>query len=450
MSIERCRAVRAGLPSVVLVAFCSVIASCGDGSTAPEVTGPVVTIELSAASATLVSLGATYELDFTARDADGRVVSVASASWTSSAPAVATVDGSGAVTARLNGVATISATVGAVSASASVTVEQRPDALAFRAHPTAVEAGAEMGQPVEVEIQDAGGTIVRNVAREITLSLMDPAGTATIFGELAATTADGLATFSGISIDMAGSGYRLEATTSGLPSAESDPFDVLAPQLIPDRLAFLTQPQRTEARQPLSSVQVEILDVDGKRVTNSILEVLMELQSNRTRGSLAGETRAIAVNGVATFDGLVVDWPSEGFSLKATSEELDEAVSERFDVWIHFRSVDAGRLHSCAISTRDELYCWGRGDSGELGAGPEVTGTVTPAPVMGTLQWASVDAGQTSTCGVTLDGQAYCWGLNTTSVSSAMAAYSVATFQLPWLEATPSRSFGRPSMFRVA
>ena len=71
-----------------------------------------------------VALGATVQLSAQVLDADGEEVSVA-VHWESADPLVATVDASGRVTARANGVADITASVDSRSASATVTVQHR-------------------------------------------------------------------------------------------------------------------------------------------------------------------------------------------------------------------------------------------------------------------------------------------------------------------------------------
>lgn len=81
-----------------------------------------------------------------------------------------------------------------------------------------------------------------------------------------------------------------------------------------------------------------------------------------------------------------------------------------------FTEIEAGALHTCGVATGGAMYCWGLGDNGELGngdVGPQVE-TVAPIPVAGGLTFASVTSGEQHTCGVTISGEAYCWGANVT------------------------------------
>lgn len=86
-----------------------------------------------------------------------------------------------------------------------------------------------------------------------------------------------------------------------------------------------------------------------------------------------------------------------------------------------FIDVSAATDYTCAVSTAHDAYCWGRNFDNELGIGPPPTGPCTtngsctdsPVPVAGGLKFAMVSSGPGDhSCGVTLDGAAYCWGKN--------------------------------------
>ena len=76
-----------------------------------------------------------------------------------------------------------------------------------------------------------------------------------------------------------------------------------------------------------------------------------------------------------------------------------------------FQSLSAGSNHTCAITVQGEIYCWGLSASGQLGGG-FTDGLIqsTPALVFGEHSFKSVSAGRTHTCGVTTDDETYCWG----------------------------------------
>ena len=103
------------------------VAGCGDGATEPPPPDPPrpTTVAVTPATAELTALGATEQLRAEVRDQNGQVMTGATVTWASGSAAVATVDPTGLVTAAGNGTATITATAGSVSGSATVSVAQR-------------------------------------------------------------------------------------------------------------------------------------------------------------------------------------------------------------------------------------------------------------------------------------------------------------------------------------
>jgi len=73
-----------------------------------------------------------------------------------------------------------------------------------------------------------------------------------------------------------------------------------------------------------------------------------------------------------------------------------------------FVSVAAGESHSCAISIRGELSCWGTGEEGQLGL--DDTTRTDSLEKVSNLRFLRLDAGATHTCAVTFDNLLYCWG----------------------------------------
>src|SRR5262249_23244274 len=83
-------------------------------------------------------------------------------------------------------------------------------------------------------------------------------------------------------------------------------------------------------------------------------------------------------------------------------------------------SVTTGWAHSCGLTPAGVAYCWGDGTFGELGNGLMSTCVVAgasgiclgPVPVAGNLRFVALAAGSAHTCGLTTNGQLYCWGLD--------------------------------------
>jgi alpha-tubulin suppressor-like RCC1 family protein len=75
-----------------------------------------------------------------------------------------------------------------------------------------------------------------------------------------------------------------------------------------------------------------------------------------------------------------------------------------------FRQIMAGASHTCGVTADGRAYCWGR-NGGTLGNG-NANETSTPSAVVGGLTFRSIATGHSATCGVTAGGDLYCWGSN--------------------------------------
>jgi len=100
------------------------LSNVASGTTANS-TAPVATVTVSPASVSL-GVGATQTLTATMRDASGNILTGRSVTWSSSAPLLATVGGSGLVTGVAVGTASITAASEGQSGSAAVTITVLP------------------------------------------------------------------------------------------------------------------------------------------------------------------------------------------------------------------------------------------------------------------------------------------------------------------------------------
>ncbi len=81
---------------------------------------------------------------------------------------------------------------------------------------------------------------------------------------------------------------------------------------------------------------------------------------------------------------------------------------------ITFQLVSAGGSHTCALSLAQDLWCGGNNAEGELGDTSTNTHADTLRPVfgIGTVHYRTVSAGGLHSCALTVAGQARCWGYN--------------------------------------
>ena len=75
-----------------------------------------------------------------------------------------------------------------------------------------------------------------------------------------------------------------------------------------------------------------------------------------------------------------------------------------------FASVYAGTAHSCALTPAGEAWCWGSNDNQQLGTGSPNQMEFAPARVSTDLRFRTLAAGGMMTCGLTTAGEVYCWG----------------------------------------
>ncbi|MFQ5703923.1 MAG: RCC1 domain-containing protein [Gemmatimonadales bacterium] len=99
----------------------------------------------------------------------------------------------------------------------------------------------------------------------------------------------------------------------------------------------------------------------------------------------------------------------------STSVFTDNNTNNNDTVAVSFTAVEVGALHTCALTTAGEAYCWGSNGVGQLGTGDQVQRNV-PFPVVGGLTFQQISPGGTVTCGVVSSGvssgQVQCWGAN--------------------------------------
>ncbi len=113
------------------------------------VTGPLASVVFTATTSNLASLGAQFQFVAEGRDASGNPVVGQPISWTSTDPAVATVSGTGLVTAVTNGPTTITATANGFQTSILVTVQQ------VTASVVVTPAGASLGALGDTQLYSA-------------------------------------------------------------------------------------------------------------------------------------------------------------------------------------------------------------------------------------------------------------------------------------------------------
>jgi alpha-tubulin suppressor-like RCC1 family protein len=380
-----------------------------------------VTVTPASAS---IAPGATQPLSATGYDETDAAVPNVRFLWVSSNTNVAVVDTTGLVTGMGGGTATISAVGEGEPGNAVITVTGpalgAPYQLGFAVQPTTTTAGGAISPAIDVEIRDANGSLVPDARNTVTLAIANNPGGATLTGTKTVNANNGVARFSGLSMDRAAAGYTLLATSSSLQNTTSAPFAVNPGT--PTKVAFGTQPGNTEGNVAFApTVTATISDAFNNVVTSATNPVTLDFGVNIWKSvfapgsALLGTKTVNAVAGVATFPNLRVDKPGTGYTLTANAAGLTAGASDPFAVDLTVQQVRAAKMgnHTCAV-TSGGTYCWGYGGYGQLGDG---AGTFTSDSVArlvsGGQTFTQVAGGGRHTCALTAAGAAYCWGHNT-------------------------------------
>lgn len=274
--------------------------------------GDPASLVLSEESLDFTAIGATQLLRATALTADGDPIPNARILWSSTDPSVATVDGSGLVTALAQGHTEILASYQGLEAKAYVRVLPTPKDLAGIEILPASPRLTFLGQMVQLRAfgVDAEGNLLSEIlasweVEDESIARVDRFGVLESLAEgetsVRATVLDG--------------SLSTQTTVTVHP--------------LPARLTFLDAPASSTAGEPQPGpIRVEARDAGGHRVTTQGL--LVELAA-----VYGGERRPLGsgplVDGVVRFEGVVVERAGEEIRLEARHEQV-VAQSEPFRV----------------------------------------------------------------------------------------------------------------------
>jgi hypothetical protein len=99
--------------------------------------------------------------------------------------------------------------------------------LVFVAEPSTAHAGAFITPAVQVAVEDTLGVVDTTVSGGVTMSLSTNPTGAVLSGQTTVVFTAGVASFSDLTINLAGTGYVLSASSVGLSTATSISFDII-------------------------------------------------------------------------------------------------------------------------------------------------------------------------------------------------------------------------------
>jgi len=303
-----------------------------------------------------------------------------------------------------------------------------PAALGFAVQPGDVRALDVIRPAVVVGLRDAYGNSTSDRGRVVTLAVTSGTGTsgAVLSGQLVRPVLEGSAVFADLSVDLAGTGYKVEAASSGLVGATSVAFDV-APAIVG---AVQVTPMAVELLRVGGTAQLaaQARSPSGTLIPGQVFAWSSSDESKVTVSS-TGSVTAVAA-GTAT-----ITATAQGVSASCTvtvasvaSVEVTPAAPWILAIGATLPLAARARAASGALMP-DQVFAWSSGDpsvvtvsdSGVVTAVAAGTATVT-ATAQGVsgrsavtvepreLTRVPLSAGYAHTCGLTADGTAYCWG----------------------------------------
>jgi hypothetical protein len=205
-------------------------------------------------------------------------------------------------------------------------------ALEFTVSPGTTSAGATIVPHPQVTVRDAMGNTATGFTGDVTIALGTSQAGGTLSGLTTVAAVAGVATFSTLSINVAGSGYSLSATAAGLTAAGSVAFAITPAAA--SHLVFTTQPGNATAGSTIPAMSVTARDVFGNTVPTFTDAVTIGITPGTGVGgaTLSGTTTVPAVGGVATFADLTIDRSAVGYTMTATATGLTGTSSVPFAI----------------------------------------------------------------------------------------------------------------------
>ncbi len=398
------------------------------------------------------ALGDTATLSATVFDAFGNEVTPRPAvEWTSSDPAVVTIDSDGRLYTEGEGVATVLVRLDSLVDSVVVEVTQ-------------------VGVAVGLDVDSIAFSALSDSVL-VTAVVVDQNGNPKLPATFLWSTFDvSVALINGVDIVQSSSGVWVRSASNGETTVRAtwigqnlwDDVFVRVSQSVASVQANPDSTLMTTAGDTLTAT-VEVLDSNGFTIPSAVVQwttsdpgvALVDdsgLITSGARGSAIIVATAdiladsVAVNvvefttvaqgghhacGITVASGLfcwgsdvlndlTINPVSSAFGQLGTGDTTASFLPQRVVGNHDFVAVSAGETHTCALDTSGVAFCWGANFAGQVGDGstiggdgnPRLTGRWIPTPVATNEVFEKLEIGEQHTCGITAGGAVYCWGRN--------------------------------------
>ncbi|MBX3475101.1 MAG: putative Ig domain-containing protein [Planctomycetes bacterium] len=205
-----------------------------------------------------------------------------------------------------------------------------PFRLAFVTQPTGSYAGGTF--TTSVRVLSPTGTLVTSPAQSISVGLVAGPTSASLSGTTTVTTVNGLATFTGLSIDTKGTGYRLLAVSGPLKTVQSSNFST---EGAPASIALVGQPRHSvvgSTINPAAPFIAQIVDAQGFAVTKLSTSISASLTGGSGGATLTPPGPFATSAGQVILPALSVSAAGTNYQLVLSATGLTSATSDPFNV----------------------------------------------------------------------------------------------------------------------
>jgi streptogramin lyase len=298
--------------------------------------------------ATSVAAGTGFGLTVDAEDSSGNLDSSFNGTVTvalANNPGGTTLGGTLSVTAS-NGIATLSGLTltkaasgytlavsasgvdGATTSAITVTPAAATQLVITQQPPGSVIIGSGFG--LQASIEDPYDNVETGDSAVVTVALANNPAGATLGGTLSAAASQGVAAFSGLTLDQVASGYTLEVSSAGLTNATTGAITVT--RVPATQLGITQQPPSNVTAGTSFGLTVQAEDSSGEFASTFNGTVTVALANNPVGATLGGTLTATASDGVATFSALTLNKAAAGYTFLVSSSALGSATTSAVTV----------------------------------------------------------------------------------------------------------------------
>ncbi len=194
--------------------------------------------------------------------------------------------------------------------------------------PTNLTAGAPFG--LTVEDLDSSGSLVSSFDGTVTVSLFNPPGGASLGGTLSVAASNGVATFSGLTLDTAASGYTLLVTSNNVGEIITSAISVTPAAAT--QIVVVQQPPASVTAGSSFGLSAAVEDAYGNIETGDSGSITVTLATNPGGATLGGTVSLPTSQGFANFGDLNLTRAASGYTLAATRSGLAGATTAAITV----------------------------------------------------------------------------------------------------------------------